>query len=73
MNDPAVTAKQLVDLARKHIEDQHSRTASEGPAASRSSPPCAAPRRVEKSFEDELTLLSRCCLKRGRTESLEIR
>jgi hypothetical protein len=25
MNDPAVTAKQLVDLARKHIEDQHSR------------------------------------------------
>jgi hypothetical protein len=25
MDDPAVTAKQLVDLARKHIEDQHSR------------------------------------------------
>jgi hypothetical protein len=25
MNDPAVTAKQLVDLARKHIEDQQSR------------------------------------------------
>ena len=25
MDDPAVTAKQLVDLARKHIEDQQSR------------------------------------------------
>jgi uncharacterized lipoprotein YajG len=25
MNDPAVTAKQLVDLARKHIEDQQNR------------------------------------------------
>ena len=25
MNDPAVTAKQLVDLARKHIDDQQSR------------------------------------------------
>jgi hypothetical protein len=25
MTDPAVTAKQLTDLARKHIEDQHSR------------------------------------------------
>jgi hypothetical protein len=25
MTDPAVTAKQLVDLARKHIEDQQSR------------------------------------------------
>ena len=25
MNDPAVTAKQLVDLARKHIEDQQCR------------------------------------------------
>jgi hypothetical protein len=25
MSDPAVTAKQLVDLARKHIEDQQSR------------------------------------------------
>ena len=27
MDDPAVTAKQLVDLARKHIEDQQSRIA----------------------------------------------
>ena len=27
MTDPAVTAKQLVDLARKHIEDQQSRIA----------------------------------------------
>jgi hypothetical protein len=25
MDDPAVTAKQLVDLARKHIEDQQGR------------------------------------------------
>ena len=25
MTDPAVTAKQLTDLARKHIEDQHCR------------------------------------------------
>ena len=25
MDDPAVTAKQLVDLARKHIEDQQTR------------------------------------------------
>jgi hypothetical protein len=25
MNDPAITAKQLVDLARKHIDDQQSR------------------------------------------------
>ena len=25
MTDPAVTAKQLVDLARKHIEDQQNR------------------------------------------------
>jgi hypothetical protein len=25
MTDPAVTAKQLADLARKHIEDQHCR------------------------------------------------
>jgi hypothetical protein len=25
MDDPAVTAKQLVDVARKHIEDQQSR------------------------------------------------
>ena len=25
MNDPAVTAKQLVDLARRHIEDQQNR------------------------------------------------
>ena len=25
MNDPAVTAKQLVDLAGKHIEDQQNR------------------------------------------------
>jgi hypothetical protein len=25
MDDPAVIAKQLVDLARKHIEDQQSR------------------------------------------------
>ena len=25
MDDPAATAKQLVDLARKHIEDQQSR------------------------------------------------
>ena len=25
MDDPAVTAKQLVDLARKHIEDQQNR------------------------------------------------
>jgi hypothetical protein len=25
MDDPALLAKQLVDLARKHIEDQHSR------------------------------------------------
>ena len=25
MDDPAVTAKQLVDLARRHIEDQQSR------------------------------------------------
>ena len=25
MDDPAVTAKQLVDLAKKHIEDQQSR------------------------------------------------
>ena len=27
MTDPAVTAKQLVDLARKHIEDQQRRIA----------------------------------------------
>ena len=27
MDDPAVTAKQLVDLARKHIEDQQTRIA----------------------------------------------
>jgi hypothetical protein len=27
MDDPAVTAKQLVDLARKHIEDQQRRIA----------------------------------------------
>jgi hypothetical protein len=27
MDDPAVTAKQLVDLARKHIEEQQSRIA----------------------------------------------
>ena len=27
MTDPAVTAKQLVDLARKHIEDQQNRIA----------------------------------------------
>ena len=27
MDDPAVTAKQLVDLARKHIEDQQIRIA----------------------------------------------
>jgi hypothetical protein len=25
MTDPAVTAKQLVDLARKHVEDQQNR------------------------------------------------
>jgi hypothetical protein len=31
MDDPAVTAKQLVDLARKHIEDQQSR--KEAPSA----------------------------------------
>jgi hypothetical protein len=30
MTDPAVTAKRLVDLARKNIEDQHSRIARQG-------------------------------------------
>ena len=29
MTDPAVTAKQLVDLARKNIEDQQSRIAQQ--------------------------------------------
>jgi hypothetical protein len=30
MDDPAATAKQLVDLARKHIEDQQCRIVRQG-------------------------------------------
>jgi hypothetical protein len=63
MNDPAITAKQLVDLARKHLEDQQSRIVRQRALVAMyerngDAPRLATARRVLQQMEKRLALMT---------------
>jgi hypothetical protein len=59
MTDPAVTAKQLVDLARKHIEDQQRRIARQRELMASMSDDVARPSEARRVLEKMQRQLAR--------------